>query len=186
MALEMKLVLKPDVITGFSYSFTKALLEKLKVLRDEKRIFEEVEYKQIEETAKLENRYSLTSIAGSVIGHLQGQLFGSNQGQELIEPKKVEELITTAEEFLESFFLQQRRKDLQDIPIQDTDFSVRLKNSLEPLHINSLGELLSWSEADLLKVRGFGKTCLREVKRKLREYGLYLKNDPEAVKEGLN
>ena len=41
-------------------------------------------------------------------------------------------------------------------------------------NISTVAELVVHSEADLLKVRSFGKTTLREVKRKLLDLGLSL------------
>jgi len=61
-----------------------------------------------------------------------------------------------------------------DMSIQELDLSVRATNCLEAANISTLGELVVRSEADLLKVRSFGKTSLREVKRKLSELGLSL------------
>jgi DNA-directed RNA polymerase subunit alpha len=59
-------------------------------------------------------------------------------------------------------------------PITVLDLSVRASNCLESAKIHSIGELVKMTEADLLKVRSFGKTSLREVKRKLQEIGLSL------------
>jgi len=58
--------------------------------------------------------------------------------------------------------------------IQELELSVRALNCLEAADIATLGELIGKSEADLLKVRSFGKTSLREVKRKLADMGLSL------------
>jgi len=56
--------------------------------------------------------------------------------------------------------------------IQDLQLSVRATNCLESANITTVGELVQKSEADLLKVRSFGKTSMREVKRKLSEMNL--------------
>jgi len=58
--------------------------------------------------------------------------------------------------------------------VQDLQLSVRATNCLESANITTLGELVEKTEGDLLKVRSFGKTSLREVKRKLSEMGLSL------------
>ena len=58
--------------------------------------------------------------------------------------------------------------------IADLDLSVRAGNCLESARIESVVGLVSHMESDLLKVRSFGKTSLREVKRKLSEMGLSL------------
>lgn len=61
-----------------------------------------------------------------------------------------------------------------DMSIQELELSVRALNCLEAADIATLGELVGKSEADLLKVRSFGKTSLREVKRKLADMSLSL------------
>jgi DNA-directed RNA polymerase subunit alpha len=61
-----------------------------------------------------------------------------------------------------------------NMSIAELDLSVRASNCLESAHINTVGDLVRMSEADLLKVRSFGKTSLREVKRKLADIGLAL------------
>lgn len=58
--------------------------------------------------------------------------------------------------------------------IAELDLSVRAGNCLESAQIGVVGELAQMTEADLLKVRSFGKTSLREVKRKLSDLGLSL------------
>jgi len=60
------------------------------------------------------------------------------------------------------------------MPISELDLSVRANNCLESAKINTVADLVSQDEGDLLKVRSFGKTSLREVKRKLADLGLEL------------
>ncbi len=67
--------------------------------------------------------------------------------------------------------------DLQaklDMSIAELELSVRAGNCLEAARILTVGELVRCTESDLLRVRSFGKTSLREVKRKLAELGLTL------------
>jgi DNA-directed RNA polymerase subunit alpha len=59
-------------------------------------------------------------------------------------------------------------------PISTMDLSVRASNCLESAKIHTVGDLVKLTEGDLLKVRSFGKTSLREVKRKLQDMGLSL------------
>ncbi len=66
---------------------------------------------------------------------------------------------------------QELEKKMQ-LTIQDVGLSVRAINCLEAANISTIGELVKHSESDLLKVRSFGKTSLREVKRKLTDLGL--------------
>ena len=64
-----------------------------------------------------------------------------------------------------------------NMPIQELDLSVRANNCLESAKIQSVRDLVKKTDADLLKVRSFGKTSLREVKRKLADLGLSLGMD---------
>jgi len=59
-------------------------------------------------------------------------------------------------------------------PIQELELSVRASNCLESVKVETVGQLVQMSDADLLKIRSFGKTSLREVKRKLADIGLSL------------
>ena len=63
--------------------------------------------------------------------------------------------------------------------------SVRSDNCLESENITSIGQLAQYTDAELLKVRNFGKTSLEEVKTKLAEIGLTLGMDPEMVNSKL-
>ena len=65
--------------------------------------------------------------------------------------------------------------------IQELDLSVRANNCLESAKIGTVRDLVKKTDADLLKVRSFGKTSLREVKRKLADLGLSLGMDLDAV-----
>jgi DNA-directed RNA polymerase subunit alpha len=77
--------------------------------------------------------------------------------------------------------------DLQqklNMTVQELDLSVRANNCLESAKINTVRELVKKTDADLLKVRSFGKTSLREVKRKLADLGLSLGMDLDAAPQG--
>lgn len=61
-----------------------------------------------------------------------------------------------------------------EMPIESLELTVRSSNCLESNNIQTVGELVKMTEADLLKIRSFGKTSLREVRRKLADLGLSL------------
>jgi len=70
-----------------------------------------------------------------------------------------------------------------NMQIGDLDMSVRATNCLESANIRTVADLIQKSETDLLAVRSFGKTSLREVKRKLEDMNLNLGYPiPEAYK----
>lgn len=70
------------------------------------------------------------------------------------------------------------------LPIEDLELTVRSYNCLKREGIHTVGELVSRSEADLMDIRNFGAKSIDEVKDKLVELGLSLKDggvfDPNA------
>lgn len=64
------------------------------------------------------------------------------------------------------------------LPIEDLDLTVRSYNCLKREGIHSVGELVARSEADLMDIRNFGAKSIDEVKAKLVELGLSLKDSP--------
>lgn len=61
-----------------------------------------------------------------------------------------------------------------DMSIADLDLSVRASNCLESAKIDTVAQLVTFTEPELLKLRAFGRTSLREVKRKLIDLELDL------------
>lgn len=61
-----------------------------------------------------------------------------------------------------------------NMPMSMLELSVRASNCLESARIETIGQLVCQTEHDLLRLRSFGRTSLREVKRKLEEMGLDL------------
>jgi DNA-directed RNA polymerase subunit alpha len=62
-----------------------------------------------------------------------------------------------------------------ELPIEDLDLSERPNNCLKRAQINTVGELLTKTEDDLLNITNFGQKSLDEVKAKLDERGLTLR-----------
>lgn len=71
-----------------------------------------------------------------------------------------------------------------NMTVQELDLSVRANNCLESAKIATVRDLVQKTDSDLLKVRSFGKTSLREVKRKLADMGLSLGMDLTAAVPG--
>ena len=61
-----------------------------------------------------------------------------------------------------------------NMSVHELELSVRANNCLDSAKVRTVGDLVSRAEVDLLKIRSFGKTSLREVKRKLADLGLSL------------
>src|SRR5919107_1276573 len=72
------------------------------------------------------------------------------------------------------------------LPVEDLQLTVRSYNCLKREGIHTVGELITRSEQDLLDIRNFGQKSIDEVKAKLHEMGLSLKDsapgfDPQAA-----
>ncbi len=75
-------------------------------------------------------------------------------------------------------------KEVLSRPISTLDLSVRASNCMREEKIETVGELVRRSKDDLLGVKNFGKTSLREIEKKLDELGLELGMDVDAVLNG--
>ncbi|MDO8510377.1 MAG: hypothetical protein Q7S15_02010 [bacterium] len=93
MNQHQELRLEQDVINGFSYSFSRALLGKLKQLNREGRVF----------TRKVSDALAIgpvSEIADPVIQYLREQM---RKSPEAVSQSDVDNLIETTEEFLAAF-----------------------------------------------------------------------------------
>ena len=61
--------------------------------------------------------------------------------------------------------------------IDDLDFSVRAYNCLKRAGVNTLGDLTSKSEVEMMKIRNLGKKSLKEVIEKIKDMGLRFRED---------
>ncbi len=61
-------------------------------------------------------------------------------------------------------------------PVSDLNLSVRARKALQLLNIQTLGDLASRTEAELMGVKNFGATSLVEIKERLSEHNLGLRN----------
>ncbi len=62
-----------------------------------------------------------------------------------------------------------------ELPIEDLELSERPRNCLKRAQVNTVGELLTKNEDDLLAITNFGQKSLDEVIAKLHERGLTLR-----------
>jgi len=70
----------------------------------------------------------------------------------------------------------------EDRPIEN-EFSVRTTNCLNSLNIKTFSELTERTSTSLKAARGFGKKVLQEIRNRLAEHGLSLKDDCVLTKE---
>ena len=105
--------------------------------------------------------------AGSILRkHLNPFVMYGDLGDELVLPVRQDTATESA--------TNKATQELLDKPVSILNLSVRASNCLEQARIATIGELVVRTESDLLRVRSFGKTSLREVQRKLADHSLML------------
>ena len=70
-----------------------------------------------------------------------------------------------------------KKEKMLEMTVEELDLSVRSYNCLKRAGINSVEELTDKTEAEMMKVRNLGKKSLTEIKQKLNELELSLKED---------
>lgn len=119
--------------------------------------------------------YTLVEASKILRKHLNPFVFRYEIGRELQVNEKKEEEMRKQEKYKEDL-----RQKLS-MSVSELDLSVRASNCLSSEKVETIGELVSRSEQDLLKIRNFGKTSLREVRKKLQEMNLSLGINVEEI-----
>lgn len=109
---------------------------------------------------------AVSKAAGILVMHLK--LFQNMDG--LPEEEEEEEATFPEEEEDDS-------SKVLDMTIEDIDLSVRSFNCLKRANISTVADLAEKTEDDMMKVRNLGRKSLEEVKKKLEELGLTLKQN---------
>ncbi len=109
---------------------------------------------------------SIEIAAGILIDHLE--IF-KNLGERIKEDAEEEEEPEEKSEL----------DKLMEMPIEDLELSMRAFNCLKRAGVNTLGELVQKTEAEISKVRNMGKKSLAEVKSKMAEFGLAFRLEDE-------
>jgi DNA-directed RNA polymerase subunit alpha len=63
-----------------------------------------------------------------------------------------------------------------NVVLSDLELSLRCRRALAAIKANTVGDLLTHTEAELLALKNFGLTSLNELKSKLSEFGVALKS----------
>ncbi|MPW24998.1 DNA-directed RNA polymerase subunit alpha [Alkalibaculum sp. M08DMB] len=74
---------------------------------------------------------------------------------------------------------ENKKEKMLEMSIEELELSVRSSNCLRRANINTVDELTQKSEEDMIKVRNLGKKSLNEIKHKLAEIGLGLRQSDE-------
>ena len=67
--------------------------------------------------------------------------------------------------------------DPRNTPVSEMELSVRSRKCLQVLGVQTLGDLCGCSEDQLLACKNFGQTSMNEIKQKLAEFNLTLRQD---------
>lgn len=68
------------------------------------------------------------------------------------------------------------QKKLLEKSIEELDFSVRSYNCLKKSNINTFGEIVNKTEEEIMGIKNLGKKSFEEIKEKVKEHGLTLKD----------
>jgi DNA-directed RNA polymerase subunit alpha len=73
------------------------------------------------------------------------------------------------------------KEKVLEMTIEELDLSVRSFNCLKRAGINTVEDLISKTEEDMMKVRNLGRKSLEEVVNKLASLGLSLRSNDEKL-----
>lgn len=85
--------------------------------------------------------------------------------------------IEEIENFLELSFEERQDVISEHTDIADLNLSVRSLNCLRRSRINTIGELITYTARDLLRIRNMGKKSQKEIINALKDLDLYLKEE---------
>ncbi len=100
-------------------------------------------------------------------------------GDEL--PPVEQKAVTGVQALLEG--LQPVEDERLSRPVAELDLSVRASNCLEAEHIDTIGDLVAMSPDELMNIKNFGRTSLKEIQARLAEIGLSLKAGEEETED---
>ena len=76
-----------------------------------------------------------------------------------------------------------KSKPILDLSVEEMGLGKRISNSLRRARINTLGDIIQYSERDLRRIKTFGEVALTKLINKIAEYGLTLKESKELLQE---
>lgn len=93
-------------------------------------------------------------------------------------------LFETEPEYIREVELDPELEEIEQIlnmSVKEIELSVRAANCLDNAEIVTIGDLVSKTEAEMLKFRNFGKKSLEEIVTKLKKYDLELGMDVDGI-----
>jgi DNA-directed RNA polymerase subunit alpha len=116
---------------------------------------------EIETDGSVDPRGALSGAAGTLIGRLA--IFA--------DPEQVRTVGEQAEE------IEPAKNGMHDILIEELELGVRSYNCLKRVGVETIGDLISKTEAELSAIPNFGKKSIEEVKENLAAHGMNLREE---------
>jgi DNA-directed RNA polymerase subunit alpha len=112
----------------------------------------------------------LRRVLAAYPNHTRARLFAKDveSSREMVIDDTIEKQVETRNRMLE-------------MPISEFELSVRARNCLKKMNIQTLGDLLRLTEAELLSYKNFGETSLQEITALLEKRNLRLGQRPEEI-----
>jgi DNA-directed RNA polymerase subunit alpha len=118
---------------------------------------------EIETDGSVDPRGAMSEAAETLIGRLA--IFADPDSTKLIGETAVEEPPPGG--------------GMHDIMIEELELGVRSYNCLKRVGVETIGDLISKTEAELSAIPNFGKKSIEEVKENLAAHGLGLRSDED-------
>jgi DNA-directed RNA polymerase subunit alpha len=118
---------------------------------------------EIETDGSIDPRTAMSQAAGQLIARLA--LFADPEHTKLLGEEEPE--------------AEEPAGGMHDIMIEELELGVRSYNCLKRVGVETIGDLISKSEAELSAIPNFGKKSIEEVKENLAAHGLSLRDEDE-------
>jgi DNA-directed RNA polymerase subunit alpha len=118
---------------------------------------------EIQTDGSVDARSALSEAAGTLIGRLA--IFADPESTKLLGEPAIEEPAPGG--------------GMHDIMIEELELGVRSYNCLKRVGVETIGDLISKTEAELSAIPNFGKKSIEEVKENLAAHGLGLRSDED-------
>jgi len=130
------------------------------------------------ESAVIQASRVLKGYYSSIVDSLAGP--GSSALEEIIKGEENTKVLSGASGFEKQPVMAgfpMGENSIYSRPVRDLELSVRSENCLLRGGVHVIGELVSRTREDLLKIRNLGKISLREIEEKLSKFDLNLSGD---------
>jgi len=119
-------------------------------------------------------------VEASLSAHAERLNSGTPETKQLLFPQFLAENQVDAQAVLRTEESAPSLRINSELTIAELELSVRSFNCLEAASIKTLGDLLSWSPARLMRLQNFGRKCMQEISELVRALGFPIPSNEEA------